>query len=490
MRLLERLRENCGGLGERPAFCGGGEAMSWAVLGAKVRATAAMLARGRGPVVVYGHKEPWMPACFLACLLAGRPYLPADRSWPHERVRRAAELAGATLLLAVEPMELPGLETWDRGSLEALPDPGTWCECMAGPAETAYIIFTSGSTGAPKGVPISRGSLDHFLTWALSLPGIAACAGRGVLNQAGYAFDLSVADLYLAVMTGGTHTALTGEEQSDFSTMFTRMWKSGAGLLVATPAFLRLCLTDASFCCGQMGNLGGVLSCGEVLRSRTAEKLFRRFPKLLLYNAYGPTEGTCAVSAARIHPEDCGSELPIGEIARCGADISIEIGGAPCPEGTVGEIVLRGAQLSPGYLNGIPGGFRDTLTGRAYGTGDLGVICAGKLWYRGRMDEQIKYRGYRVEPGEIEAALETLSGIERAAVLPRLGRDGGVQGLVAFVESPQLPDWSGVKEELEQRLPPWMCPGQYAWVEHMPLTPNGKCDRNTLKEWVRDGKPG
>ena len=118
------------------------------------------------------------------------------------------------------------------------------------------------------------------------------------------------------------------------------------------------------------------------------------------------------------------------------------------------------------------------------------MIRAGKLWYRGRLDEQIKCRGFRVEPGEIEAALETLDGIERAAVLPRLGRDGSVQSLAAFVEGPQSPDWSGVKEALEQRLPPWMCPGRYEWVEHMPLTPNGKCDLNVLKEWVRDGKPG
>ena len=335
-----------------------------------------------------------MPACFLACLLAGRPYLPVDRSWPRERVRRAAELAGAKLLLAVEPIGLSGLETWDRGALEALPDPGIWCEGTAGPAEAAYFIFTSGSTGVPKGVPISRGSLDHFLTWALSLPGIAACAGQGGLNQAGYAFDLSVADLYLAVMTGGTHTALTGEEQSSFSHIVCPdVEKRGVAagghphLSAALPHGCVLPLrTDAPF------------ERGALLRrspsNADSRKLLRRFPKLLLYNAYGPTEGTCAVSAARIHPEDCGAELPIGEMARCGADISIESGGAPCPEGTVGEIVLRGAQLSPGYLNGIPGGFRNTPAGRAYGTGDLGVIRAGKLWYRGRLDEQIKYRGF------------------------------------------------------------------------------------------------
>ena len=125
MRLLERLREGTAGrLGERPAFCSGGGDDELGGSGGKVRATAAMLARGRGPVVVYGHKEPWMPACFLACLLAGRPHLPADRSWPHERVRRAAELARATLLLAVEPMKLPGLETWDRGRWRPSPTLG------------------------------------------------------------------------------------------------------------------------------------------------------------------------------------------------------------------------------------------------------------------------------------------------------------------------------------------------------------------------------
>lgn len=485
MRLLDRVRLHCETLGETAAFRSGGEELSWRTAGEQARAVAAFLRTGRGPVVVYGHKEPWMPVCFLACLLAGRPYLPVDRSWPPDRVRQAAEQAGAGLLLAVEELELPGVPRLGRRELEALPVPAEWPEEEVSDRESAYLIFTSGSTGWPKGVPISRGSLDRFLCWSAGLPGIAARARRGVLNQAGYAFDLSVADLYLSMWTGGTHTALTAEEQRDFSTLYPAVWKSKAGLLVGTPSFLRLCLTDASFCRGQIPALGAVFSCGEVLPPRTAGKLLDRFPDLALYNAYGPTEATCAVTAARITPEDCaGEELPIGTWGGGTAELSIEMDGHPCPPGTVGEIVLRGGALSSGYLDGGPGGFRETPSGLAYGTGDLGVFRDGKLWFRGRKDRQIKYKGYRIEPEEIERTLETLPGVERAAVLPRRGPDGGVRGLTAFLEGEDLPEEGALSRRLAERLPPWMIPGRYRILPCMPLTPNGKCDRKRLEEWL------
>ena len=204
-----------------------------------------------------------------------------------------------------------------------------------------------------------------------------------------------------------------------------------------------------------------VFSCGEVLPPRTAGQLLQRFPHLRLYNAYGPTECTCAVCAVEITPAMCSAPLPVGRLSGAAVEITLEDG----------EIVLRGESVAPAW-------------GGVYHTGDLGHICQNALYWDGRRDFQFKYKGYRIDPSEVEAALEALEGVERAAVLPRRDSRGQVRGLTVF--------WEGRGEQghlaktLEASLPRYMIPGQWRHLPRLPLNRNGKCDRNAL-EVLLDG---
>lgn len=420
--LLEQIRENGARLGDRPALCAGGRALSWGALWPEVEKRARTLAEGTGPVFVEAARRMDTPVEFLACLRCERPYVPLDPEAPAARraeIRRVAE-------------------------------------GLALPAGTAYVMFTSGSTGAPKPVPITVGNLENFLGWAAALPG-ASAAGGVCVGAAPYSFDLSVADLYLSLLWGGTHVGLTGEEKGDFPALFRRLEASGGTFLAATPSFLRLCLLDRGFHRGLLPRLETVFSCGEELPPGTAARLLERFPGLTLLNAYGPTEATCAVCAAEITPELCGrARLPVGRRGAGAVDISVENG----------EILLRGGSISPAW-------------GPVYATGDRGYWEDGELYCAGRLDDQIKYKGYRIEPGEIERALEALPGVERAAVLPRRDRAGRVLGLRAFYEGAAEP--AQLSAALAGRLPGYMVPGQWRRLARLPLNPNGKIDRNGLE---------
>ena len=446
--LLEQIKAHSAALRDRPALMAGEEVIRWGELWPIAQGLAAQLrAKGTGPVALIGDPaQVWVPVAFVACLLAGRPYLPLDPLLPPAGQRELLEQAGAVLL--------------DRRTAEEGFSSGLSGPLPNDPDHIAYQIFTSGSTGTPKGVEVSLGNLEHFLRWASALPDVAAVLGGTAVGQASWSFDLSVADLYLSLLGGGTHVALTGGEKGDFAALFRRLEVSDPSLLVVTPSFLRLCLTDPSFGPAKLPRLRTVFSCGEVLPPAAARRLLDRFPGVALLNAYGPTEATCAVCAVPISREMCTGPLPIGIVGEGAVDISLE----------EGEIILTGASVAPRF-------------GGKYSTGDLGYVENGLLYWAGRRDLQLKYKGYRLEPARIEGALEALPQVERAAVLPRRDGAGQVKGLTAFVEGTGL-EPEKLAQALAERLPPSQIPGQWRLLDRMPLTHNGKCDRKRLEEML------
>ena len=446
--LLERIKAHSAALGDRPALRAGEQVIRWGELWPMAQGLAAKLReQGTGPVALVGDPaEVWVPVAFVACLLAGRPYLPLDPLLPPAGQRELLEQAGAVLL--------------DRQRAEEGFSSGLSCPLPDDPHRIAYEIFTSGSTGKPKLVEVSLGNLEHFLRWASALPEIAPVLGGTAVGQAAWSFDLSVADLYLSLLGGGTHVALTRGEKGDFPALFRRLAASDVSLLVATPSFLRLCLTEPSFGPDRLPRLRTVFSCGEVLPPAAARRLLERFPGVALLNAYGPTEATCAVCAVPISREMCTGPLPIGTVGEGAVDISLE----------EGEIILTGASVSPRF-------------GGKYSTGDLGYVENGLLYWAGRRDLQLKYKGYRLEPAHIEGALEALPQVERAAVLPRRDGAGQVKGLTAFVEGTGLKP-EKLAQALADLLPPYQIPSQWRVLDRLPLTPNGKCDRKRLEEML------
>jgi len=451
-----------------------------------------------------------MVVTFLAALRLGRPYVPVDASVPPGRIAHMLGAARpADAVLAAEPPPALARELAARGTtvirLDPLADIATSVDSADVPvgsvpdAETpAYILFTSGTTGAPKGVPVPHRALEHFTDWLLATHGFVP-SGETFLNQAPLSFDLSVMDVYGALLTGGTLFAVGRDEIADARRLFGRLADASITVWVSTPSFARICLAERRFTQAMLPALRRFLFCGETLLPAVARELLERFPQAAVWNLYGPTETTVAVTAVRISADMAasGNPLPVGRAAP-GVDIWTADPTDPSrrlPDGARGEIVIAGPQVASGYLPPAADGRRAFFTlpdGRpAYRTGDLGCIdpADGLLYCAARLDRQIKLRGHRIELEEIEMHLRALAGVGDAAVLP-VDRDGQPDHLVAVVATTgQLPAHGRaltafVRAALAEHLPDYALPRTVRRVPALPLTANGKLDRRALGEML------
>lgn len=447
----------------------------------------------KSPVAVYGHKQSYMVAAFLACVKSGRGYCPIDCSVPESRVADILSCLDSPVVLAPGELEI---KTDKRViSLEELKMIGKGeKDIPLSPVEgedTFYIIFTSGSTGKPKGVQITADCLNCYLDWSMTL-GNAPEEKQGLvfLNQAPFSFDLSVMDLYTCLASGGTLWCLEKEIQGDYGRLFDSLYDSHAGIWVSTPSFADICLADPRFTQDWMPELKVFLFCGETLTNRTGKKLKERFPNAVIMNTYGPTESTVAVTEVEVTKEllDTCAPLPVGK-AKPGTWLEIwDSEGHKLPEGEEGEIIILGNTVSTGYYQ------RPDLTEkvffteedgervvRGYRTGDSGYMKDGMLFYCGRIDLQIKLHGYRIELEDIENNLRKLPGVSHAVVIPNQ-KGGKVKSLTAFVAAAEKErqDARQLREDLGKYLPVYMIPKKIIFMSQIPLTNNGKADRKTL----------
>ncbi|MGN0666099.1 MAG: AMP-binding protein [Huintestinicola sp.] len=384
-----------------------------------------------GGIMLCGDRSGDMLCAIAGCILAGRTYIPCGSSFPDARLAAISAASGAAAVLSWKDISLPFTAPeavfgeWEKAPLfTAYEDSG----------EPMYIIFTSGSTGEPKGVPISEGNVLSFMSFAADKKGLCIKSSDRIIAPSAFSFDLSCADIFPALFMGCSVSAVTAEELSNIET-----WKriEKCSRMNCTPSFLRLFLT-----CSQAENcsIDTVMCCGEALRSRTAAKFFRRFPNARLINAYGPTEACCAVSASVITTDmENVSPLPCGNISSAAVNIHIEDD----------EIILEGESVFGGYLKGEP------LKG-AYRTGDKGVIRDGDLYCLSRLDRMIKFKGYRIEAGDIEAAACSC-GAENALLEPVYGRDGDVSHLRLTVWGEGISQDS-LRADMAALLPDYMLP--------------------------------
>ena len=454
------------------------------------------------PVIVYGHKDPLMIVCFLACVKSGRAYCPIDVNVPETRITSIINEVNPEIIFAIEKLDVQhGKIIINNDKIlhivytekKRIPR-----HKFIKPDDIFYIIFTSGSTGIPKGVQITTDCLDHFIQWAITLGNGFSDEKRYVfLNQAPFSFDLSVMDLFLCLYTGGTLWTLPKESQNDMRQLYESLGKSDANVWVSTPSFADVCLADPIFSSELMPNLKDFIFCGEVLTNRTVERLYKRFPNTKVVNTYGPTESTCAVTGLTITSEINKKyvPLPVGK-PKPGTMIKIvnKIG-KELPDGEHGEIVIIGDTVSPAYWNNEENNrksFGITIENnkkyRFYRTGDEGYIEDGMLYYVGRIDLQVKLHGYRIELGDIENNLLKINGIEQAVVIPKY-RDGKVCRLLAGVVSSQTnldetKEAAKIREELKEILPAYMIPSKIKFLQKIPRTINGKIDRKVASEVI------
>lgn len=453
------------------------------------------------PLIVYGHKNPYMLVCFLACVKTGRAYCPIDVSVPLARVSSIINEVNPELILCTEELEIDNKNIKTTKEIQEIIE--TTKETISSDKyiekdDVFYIIFTSGSTGTPKGVQITRDCVDNFVNW---ISNVSDCNSEDdyyvFMNQAPFSFDLSVMDLFLCLHTGGTLWCLSKEIQLNSKKMYESLEKSNANVWVSTPSFADVCLTDPLFSEKLMPKLRAFLFCGEVLTNKTVERLQSRFSNSKVINTYGPTESTCAVTSICITPEinKAISPLPVGNV-KPGTWLKIvNEEGEEVPNGDYGEIVIIGDSVSVGYWNNREKNKQcfgvTTINGkeyRYYKTGDEGYLDNDLLYYRGRIDLQVKLHGYRIELEDIENNLLKISEIDQAVVVPKY-RNGKVSSLVAVIvfNSKFANETVGekqIKEKLREDLPDYMIPKKIKIIKELPRTNNGKIDRKAIGAMV------
>ncbi len=469
-QILEKIHRTVENDPGRTAYTANGSSIAYGALWNAAEVRADLLRRqGTSPVVIFGDKEISVVISILACLMAGRTYVPVRSDTPLPRLARILALTGSALLLTEKNVTVDGAECLSPDALTRFAGK----EPKEADGGTAYAIFTSGSTGDPKGVPIGVENLENFVDWISSLEPLRGCTNATVFNQASFSFDLSVADFYFALCNGHTLAALCCDIGDDPEGALRTL--AQADVAVMTPTFARLCLLCEGFEASRLPKLKCIYFCGERLDARTVRRLFAAFPALRILNAYGPTEATSAVSAIEITPAaaETDAELPVGDAENFATEVVIEDG----------EIVLKGKSVFGGYLGDTAGGYFRENGENGYRTGDLGRIENGMLFCGGRKDRQVKYKGCRIELDDIERNIARVGGVKDCAVVAKKNADGAVRLIKAFVVSDGTVGAEVVKSALAGVLPAYMIPKSIRLVDRLPVNGNGKTDRKELETW-------
>ncbi|MFI2511136.1 amino acid adenylation domain-containing protein [Streptomyces sp. NPDC018972] len=502
-RLLDRFRTRSGAI----AVDAGDASLTY---GALDRASAALTARLRADGVRPGDlvgllTEPGADTVVgvVGILRAGAGWVPLDPEHPRARLADQLTRTGASTVVCHSPTlrlagTLTGVRTvaadapsadapsaGDGRTVAVAPDPGT---VAPDPGAVAYVIFTSGSTGRPKGVPVTHRAMENYLDWAVGTFGYGP--DDRLAQTASPCFDASVRQLLAPLMVGGTVVTVPRHLLRDPELLLAHVERARVTVWSSVPTLWEQLLSAAEVRAARgvapvdLSALRWVHVGGEALPVEHVRRWFDLFGGgTRIANLYGPTEATvnatCHVIGAR--PGDEVRRLPIGRPAAGALLEVVDADGAVCGAGEAGELLIAGVGLTSGYL-GEP-----ELTARAF------TMRGGRRWYRsgdrvrrsadgvleflGRLDDQVKIRGNRVEPGEVEAALQTCPGVGRAVVLAHEGR------LLAFVTprtGAEPPVAGEVRRHVAGLLPSYMVPARITCVDALPLTGTGKVDRAAL----------
>lgn len=426
----------------------------------------------------------------LGILKAGAAYLPLDPGQPRERLANMTEDAACPVVMsdhdsaerAPEWLDLRTVEA--EGEVEGATRQGPPADIGHTPDRLAYVIFTSGSTGRPKGVAVEhRSVLNLFATWHARMgtaPGEVGSAWSSI------GFDASIHELLLPLTTGGELHIVPEELRGDPEALLTWMREHAVTQAFLPPAYVKWIDEDPAVRLRGLP-LRKLLTGVESLTEAALHRMTEHLPGLRICFGYGPTEATL-YSTAYYDPRPLERPCPIGRPLPHTRMYVLDGRMEPVPPGVVGEVYLGGASLARGYL-GRPDLTKERFLPdpfvpgeRIYRTGDLARRSAdGQAHYLGRADDQVKLRGFRIEPAEVEAALMALPGVREAAVL--VDHDAaGQPRLVAGIGRGTAPartthDW---RTALARRLPDYMIPAAFLDLDALPLNRSGKLDRPQL----------
>lgn len=478
--------------GDKLAVIGRGRSFTWSELQVAVSALVQELRNLKipagHPVVIRGEKEAEFIVSILACMICELPYVPLDRVFPSERVSKIQGILGSRVLLQCGPQE--NLKFQIEIAVQSLQTKASSGELKGQRSADplTYVIFTSGSTGEPKGVEITRANVLDFLTWIQS-DDYSFGENDVFINQCSFSFDVSFFDLLASLQNGATLILNAPDQIKNPNEFAGRLAPLKPTVWVSTPSFLSLALLNRDFNAQVLPGLKKFYLAGETLHHSLVKRTHDKFPEGKVFNAYGPTEATVIVTLVEVDRalmQKYPAAMPIGFVKSTN---KIELLNSFEQDGnTVGELVIIGENVARGYF-GRPDLTEQKFTkvdGRpAYRTGDHGYYKDGLLFFIGRIDNQIKLHGFRIEIDEIDSHIMNLSGVELSVTVP-LTRDGDVKKLVAFVKLKALvADEVFLKEvrpHLEKRVPAYMIPAAFKIVDDFPYGASHKVDKKKLLE--------
>ena len=443
--------------------------------------------KDKTPIIVYGHKEIYVKATFLACSFAGITYVPIDESLPKERVKNIIEQVKPHCIIGnFESEDAKNISKKEIYEIMNIQGYKGIEKIYLKPDDIYYIIFTSGSTGTPKGVKVTYKNLNSCINW---LRNIVKANNDIILNQANFSFDLSVADLYLSLVSKSEHFILENCSSLDFSKIFKELKKSNATIGVMTPSFVDLLLLDKNFGKETLPNLRTIIFCGETLLKTTIKKINSRFDNIKIINSYGPTECTFAVTSIEMTEEILKQEnIPVGKAKDDVQIIIVDKNRNKLADEQIGEILIVGDSVSAGYLGQVhKNSFIEYEGKNGYLTGDLGYLKNDVLYFEHRIDNQIKYKGYRIELADIEKNLNSLDYLEKVKVIDKRSDDGKVIKLIAFVKLKENVNKTelDIKKDLINKIPDYMRP-KIKILGEFPINNNGKIDVQSLRRMVNE----
>lgn len=438
------------------------------------------------PVIIYGHKEHFFPVAILACIHSGITFVPVDKIYPVERIKKIIEKTGSRVLINCSDVA-PDIEiavTINSGSEAVVHRVPEYKDQVYGePGDPLqYIMFTSGSTGEPKGVQITYNSILTFLDWAIKDFGFNS--GDVFMNQAPFTFDVSLFDLLNSFAHGGTLVLTSNESAKDPEAFFKRLIHYKCSVWTSTPSFVYLFLRHPDFNSEKIPGINTFLFIGENLPNRTCAHLKKAFNNARILNSYGPTEATIVTTLVEITGEiiDRYPLLPIG-YPMTPSKLIIE---KKNPGDKEGELIIAGDHVSAGYFkneefNKQKFFFHEGK--KAFKTGDLAYYENGMFFCTGRNDDQVKMNGFRIELNEISAVICTNELISNAVTVA-LKRNNEVKKIISFVILKNPLEKEALIGQLipflKKKIPYYMMPGDIVPVNDFPYSASHKIDKNKM----------
>jgi len=416
------------------------------------------------------ERSHWLIIAILGILKAGGAYVPIDPAYPAERIDHMIEDSGCRLIIDEDELARFGKESEEY--------PGEDLPCVNIPGHLAYVMYTSGSTGQPKGVMVEHTGIVRLVKSAnyVTLEGRETLLSTGAIS-----FDATVFEYWGMLLNGGRLVLSRQETLMDAKLLREEIRKRNVGMMWFTAGWLsQLIDTDIEV----FNGLRTVLAGGDRLSPVHIRALRLRYPDLEIINGYGPTENTTFSLTYRIGIPL--SNIPIGKPISNSTVYILTGDDLLQPIGVTGEICVGGDGLARGYWH-QPGLTAEKFVphpfspgSRIYRTGDLGRwLPDGNIEFIGRKDDQIKIRGFRVEPGEIASMLQQYEAVDSAEVLA-MPNSKGEKELVAYITGRNSLDMSVLRAWLKKKLPAYMIPGHIIQLPAWTLTPNGKLDRKSL----------